>query len=245
MGKRFIISDIHGSFLAFKQCLERCSFNYEEDELIVNGDVVDSFPESKECVDLILSLKNYVYIIGNHCIWARDYFNSDCNMAVASGTWLEHGGLATIASYKDGVPESHKQFFNDAKPYYVTKDNKLIIHAGYKPGVPLSSEHLAYYVFNRDLVEAAIKALRNDQAFNLPDFDEVFVGHTPTIRYFPEPRPVRVGNLYMIDTGAGFDGVLTIMDIDSKKYWQSDQVMRLYPDHKGRNKHSYNELNKL
>lgn len=41
-------------------------------------------------------------------------------------------------------------------------------------------------------------------------------------------------NVWNIDTGAGWSGKLTIMDIDTKEYWQSDFVKELYPDEKGR-----------
>ena len=33
----------------------------------------------------------------------------------------------------------------------------------------------------------------------------------------------------MIDTGAGWEGRLTIMDIETKQFWQSDLVTDLYP----------------
>ena len=34
-------------------------------------------------------------------------------------------------------------------------------------------------------------------------------------------KPIKTGKLFCLDTGAGWDGKLTIMDIDSEKYWQS------------------------
>jgi serine/threonine protein phosphatase 1 len=37
-------------------------------------------------------------------------------------------------------------------------------------------------------------------------------------------------NLIDLDTGAGWNGKLIIMDINSKQYWQSDSVLDLYPD---------------
>lgn len=43
-------------------------------------------------------------------------------------------------------------------------------------------------------------------------------------------------NVWNIDTGAGFYGNLSAMDIDTKQYWQADSVLQLYPGEKGRNK---------
>ena len=33
--------------------------------------------------------------------------------------------------------------------------------------------------------------------------------------------PIRFNNVYCLDTGGGWDGKLTIMDIDTEEYWQS------------------------
>jgi serine/threonine protein phosphatase 1 len=42
-------------------------------------------------------------------------------------------------------------------------------------------------------------------------------------------------NVWNIDTGAGFHGKLTALDISTKEFWQSDPVPALYPNEKGRN----------
>jgi serine/threonine protein phosphatase 1 len=43
-------------------------------------------------------------------------------------------------------------------------------------------------------------------------------------------------NVWDMDTGAAFSGRITVMDIDTKRYWQSDLVEDLYPGEAGRNK---------
>jgi serine/threonine protein phosphatase 1 len=44
-----------------------------------------------------------------------------------------------------------------------------------------------------------------------------------------------MANVWNVDTGAAFKGPLTIMDIDSKAFWQSENLDTLYPNEKGRN----------
>ena len=51
-----------------------------------------------------------------------------------------------------------------------------------------------------------------------------------------------VGTYTQIQTGAAFTGYLSIIDVDIKAVWQSDQVMQLYPSHEGRNSASWNAL---
>jgi serine/threonine protein phosphatase 1 len=46
---------------------------------------------------------------------------------------------------------------------------------------------------------------------------------------------MKAANIWNLDTGAGYNGKLTIMDIKTKEYWQSDLVTELYKDKKGRN----------
>ena len=44
------------------------------------------------------------------------------------------------------------------------------------------------------------------------------------------------GNIWNVDTGAAFNGRLTLLDTDNKNYWQSDPLPELYAGEKGRNK---------
>ncbi len=53
-------------------------------------------------------------------------------------------------------------------------------------------------------------------------------GHTPTIHWDSILQPMKLCNLWVLDQGAGFDGKLTLMNMDNHKYWQSDQVTQIY-----------------
>jgi serine/threonine protein phosphatase 1 len=66
-------------------------------------------------------------------------------------------------------------------------------------------------------------------------FQEIYIGHTPTTNY-DVGIPMQGCNVWNIDTGAAFKGKLSLMDVDSKKFWQSDPVFSLYPGETGRNK---------
>jgi len=70
---------------------------------------------------------------------------------------------------------------------------------------------------------------------NSPNFSEIFIGHTPTTRWNTD-RPIRLYNITNLDTGASHAGCLTIMDVDSRDYWQSDNMENLYPRKKEKTK---------
>lgn len=50
MGRRLVLGDIHGAHKALIQVLERSKFDYENDLLIIIGDVCDGWPETRKCV---------------------------------------------------------------------------------------------------------------------------------------------------------------------------------------------------
>ena len=65
-------------------------------------------------------------------------------------------------------------------------------------------------------------------------YSEIFIGHTPTINY-DSMLPMHAANVWNVDTGAAFTGKLTAMNVETKEYWQSEIVQKLYPGEKGRN----------
>jgi serine/threonine protein phosphatase 1 len=50
----------------------------------------------------------------------------------------------------------------------------------------------------------------------------------PTING-PITIPMNRLNIWNLDTGGGYDGCLTVMDIDSKDFWQAPRTKELYP----------------
>jgi serine/threonine protein phosphatase 1 len=65
-------------------------------------------------------------------------------------------------------------------------------------------------------------------------YDEIYIGHTPVTR-IGENIPIKKACVWNVDTGAAFKGPLTIMDVDSKEFWQSEPLNNLYHTEKGRN----------
>lgn len=69
--RTLVFSDIHGNLPAFKKMLEEVG---QVDKYICLGDVVDYGPWSNECIDLIYSLKNCIFLEGNH---EKDYLQGN------------------------------------------------------------------------------------------------------------------------------------------------------------------------
>ncbi|TXK37031.1 serine/threonine protein phosphatase [Pontibacter qinzhouensis] len=246
--KRFVTSDSHGGCKALQQCLDRAGFDMEQDQLIFLGDVVDGWPETKESIDLLLQIKNLVYLLGNHDQWALDYYTG--NLLTRENElelWLLQGGTCTVKSYGIGktMPKEHLQLLQQARPYYETDDNRLFVHAGFDTTRPVAETDSYYLIWNREFLTRYYTMHLQQEPVHIEAYKEIFIGHTPTIALNKQQHtPLQLGNITLMDTGAAFTGCLSIMDIDSGKVWQSEQVMTLYPEAEGRNGISYEKLQK-
>jgi serine/threonine protein phosphatase 1 len=235
--RRFCIGDIHGAYQALMDVLFVSELNYKKDQLICLGDVADGWPEVPECFNELLKIKNLIYIIGNHDEWLLDWFKTGQRPYI----WTSQGGQATIDAYKarfDGYVKAHEVLLENAKSYCVTNDNKLFVHGGFNWKRPIEEQYRYDLTWDRNLyVAAAYWESQNKitgQNIRVKQYDEVFIGHTSTSYGYPDLLPVHISNVWNLDQGAGWEGILTLMDIDSKEYWQSDIVTTLYPNEKGR-----------
>ena len=241
--RRFVTSDSHGGYKALVQCLGRSGFDKEEDELIFLGDVVDGWSETKESIDLLLSIKHLVYLLGNHDQWALAYYRGELTDPAELRSWLWQGGAATLASYGEGkpMPEEHQELLRHAKLYHTTEDKQLFVHAGFDPDKPLSETDSYKLIWSRSFVERHYRSYKKKKPIQIAAYKEVYIGHTPTILLDKAQKtPLQMGNLTLMDTGAAYTGCLSMMDIDSKALWQSDPVMRLSPNEEGRSGISWN-----
>jgi serine/threonine protein phosphatase 1 len=229
MSRVFVIGDIHGAYRALRQCLERSGFDYEHDHLISLGDVCDGWPETKACVDELLQMSHLTYLLGNHDWWALEWMRS----GLADSVWLKQGGQATVDSYHQGVPDDHRALFSRALLHYVYK-NRLFVHAGIDPGVDIEDQVIETLLWDRTLALQAFDRREKSSRDKLTSFDEVYLGHTP----IPYPAPIRSFEIWLMDTGAGWSGVLSMMDIETHEIFTSDPVPSLYPGVQGRKKFS-------
>ncbi|MNM81230.1 Serine/threonine-protein phosphatase 1 [compost metagenome] len=239
--RTFVMGDIHGAYQALIQCLERSNFNYENDTLIQLGDVVDGNPDVFECVEELLKIKNLNAIKGNHDVWFNQFLETDYQPQ----SW-NYGGLTTLESYikhcqpkgkiiKSGngyktslnasdIPGSHKIFFKSQLLYYIDNHNRCFIHAGFNRTKPFYEQEETNYYFDRTFWMDALALKKQGFDVNsLTRFNKVYIGHTATTRW-NSSTPMEAFEMTNLDTGAGHGGKLTIMDINSKEYWQSDAI---------------------
>lgn len=225
-GRTLVMGDLHGAYRALLQVLERAKFDPAADRLIFLGDVADGWPETRQCIDALLAIPNLVHLIGNHDEWFQQWAENH----VAEPAWVAQGGRATILSYGSPnlVPTAHRAYLKAAKLWHQEED-RIFVHGGWPPqnhAHPMAYDHPTW---NRSLWRDALKRGEGQ----LSAFREVYIGHTSTTRAGYE-APVRKCEVWNLDTGAGWEGRLSVMDVDTKEFWQSDPVADLYPGVPGR-----------
>lgn len=225
MARTFVIGDIHGAFRALRQCLQRSSFDYANDRLISLGDVADGWPETRQSIDELLKIAHLTYLLGNHDLWTLEWMES----GIIEAIWYEQGGKATVESYGESIPENHLRFLKEALPYYID-DNRLFVHAGFEPKIPIEDQSIQTLLWDRNLARIAYDLYTKNIKGKLTSYREVYIGHTP----IPFHKPINSGDIWLMDTGAGWTGVLSIMNIGTKEIFTSDPVPLLYPGVEGR-----------
>jgi len=240
--RTLVIGDIHGGYKALLQVVERAAVT-PADTLIFLGDYVDGWSESAQTIQYLIELsKNQecIFIKGNHDVWCHDWL---LDPEIENHIWFRNGGKETITSYLSNAFSTieHLEFYKNLKNYYVDTDNRLFIHAGFSSMKgPENEVYLTNYRWDRTLWEMAIvmdkRVSRHSHLYpnRLKLYKEIYIGHTPTIHYNCDV-PMQGINVWNIDTGAAFTGKLTILDINTKEFWQSDPLPSLYPNEKGRN----------
>jgi len=201
-----------------------------------------------------------IFIIGNHDMWCKEWLiKGQC-----PNIWVQQGGQATIDSYiRTGylASDAHRQFFANLLNYYIDEENRGFVHGGFISGKGLGHEmYQADYYWDRDLWSLAVMShnrihegpdRHNSKIRRFEKHLEVYVGHTTTNNWdckphYPEyqdPNQIQNGpitvpmtrcNVTNMDTGGGFRGKVTALDINTKEYFQSDYVHFLYSDERGR-----------
>lgn len=202
----FVITDVHGCYdqLLVAMAKIKHASHGRPYRVVFCGDYVDRGPESAKVVKYVRSYVGSsegiaVALKGNH----EDIFWSAMNIGSMDklDTWYANGGKQTEDSYKGDM----RAMARDAEwlhslPTSFETDHYYFVHAGVSPRYSLADQP--------DSVKMWIRGWdRDDHDFG----KHIVYGHTP--RTLPMLRTNSTG----LDTGACYDGVLTVGVFDAKK----------------------------
>lgn len=222
----YAVGDIHGRLDLLTRLLamiesDALAYPEKSKKLIFLGDYVDRGLDSKGVIARLLGEfaagLEPAFIRGNHDEMLRQFIEGDLDVAPG---WIQLGGASTLASYgvnpfapgagnknqklRDDLlarmPPEHKEFL-DNTVFSVSFGDYYFVHAGVRPGIPLSDQKPDDQMW-----------IRGDFLFSSSDFDKMVV-HGHTIKTEPEDKENRIG----IDTGAFATGRLTCLVLDGEE----------------------------
>jgi serine/threonine protein phosphatase 1 len=206
-GRDFVVGDVHGCFNKLSAELDLVDFNRDLDRLFSVGDLVDRGPESAAVIEWLT--RPWFYAVrGNHEQMALDYLVGDLDprdYRLYGGAWFMELSLSDQKRFA-------AQF--DALPVALEVETPSglvgIIHGD----CPFSSwAELIAELSGEDALLVADTCLYSRERITSMDgsgvagVSKMFVGHTPV------SRPILLGNVHYIDTGAVFGNRLTLTQI--------------------------------
>lgn len=240
--RTLVIGDIHGAYLPLMQALDRARIS-PLDTLIFLGDYVDGWSQSPEVIEYLINLEssyNCIFLRGNHDDLCLNWLNTQQHNSL----WLKNGGQSTIEAYKritQPTLQHHQSFLETLPSYHLDSENRLFVHAGFTNLNGVNFEYFPEMLYwDRTLWEMAMalnpRMSPKDPAYpkRLLIYNEIFIGHTPTTR-MGITIPMNAANVWNIDTGAAYKGPVTVMNVETKEFWQSDDAYTFYPNENGRN----------
>lgn len=219
----YAIGDIHGCYDHLRQLeelvLEDAASIDGSKLMIILGDFVDRGPNSARVIDHLLAPPpegfDRICLTGNHERMMLQYLHNPKSAAA----WLDFGGRETLFSYgitpwsldsatssarklqqllQSHIPQEHIRFLHQL-PVMVQTETHIFVHAGLRPGVPLSEQS------DEDML-----MIKSDFLDSSHDF-EFMVVHGHSVVSQPQNLPNRINT----DTGAYATGRLTAVRLTS------------------------------
>ncbi|WBS04093.1 metallophosphoesterase [Pseudoduganella sp. SL102] len=204
VGRDFVVGDVHGCFSELQAELDRLKFNGDVDRLFSVGDLVDRGPESAAVAEWLT--RPWFYAVrGNHEQMALDYLVGDLDYL----DYQQNGGAWFLELDLPNQESIAAQF--DALPVVLEIETWSGLVGIVHGDCPFASwEALIWELESDDAPQVADTCLYSRKRITEMDdsgvagVSKIFVGHTPV------PRPIVLGNVHYIDTGAVFGNRLTI-----------------------------------
>ena len=234
--KTYVVGDIHGSYKALLQAIERSPFDKDKDRLITIGDYLDGgwHIEIIPVIKYLNELPNWVGLIGNHDSWMYDAIHNSA--MTANKGWLIHGAKQTLQTLdiqyvifdeliylRSHPPKIVEDFLDSLSLYFIDDEDNVFLHGGWnrpeqrlEDSETVTSNQLHQLYWDREFWKGA--GDREEFPHN-----KVFIGHTSATT-----NPEKRGNIWNLDSAATHGGPVTIMDVETEEYWQSDPVSELY-----------------
>ncbi|CAB4196978.1 bis(5'-nucleosyl)-tetraphosphatase PrpE [uncultured Caudovirales phage] len=228
--RTILIGDIHGCIEEFNELLNKLSYNKNTDRLILLGDLIDRGPDSVAVVKKAREL-DLECVMGNH---EHKFLKWNNNRGSSNDVYDKK------PHYNDFSDEDINYIFR--MPTYIKLDNIIVVHAGLKPGISISSQlkddlmYLRYTDLDRKFISLKkISKIGKEKAGAIfwTEFwygpESVIYGHSVHSMETPLIEEVASGVIcYGLDTGCCFGGHLSALILETKEIIQVKAKQKYY-----------------
>jgi predicted phosphodiesterase len=202
MGKTIVIGDIHGCYDELRTLLEAVDFQ-REDRVIAVGDLTVKGPKSRAVVELFMSDKRFSSVVGNHDLALVRYWRNE------------------TAFLKNAQKQTFRELENDGDqllnylaslPTFIDLDTHVVVHAGLRPGVPISLQS------PEDLTELRTLGADRTSRKGVPWYEVYDDNKVALFGHWPAPEPRRGKSAIGLDTGCVYGYRLTAYIIESERF---------------------------
>lgn len=225
--RTLVVGDIHGKRVLFERLLEQIEYKPHEDRLVLIGDLIDRGEDSRGVVERAIQLKEeapetVTVIRGNHEVMMLAALAQPGSEEVE--LWYINGGIETLQSYLDeegnlSIPEEHCNFIANL-PTWVEDEHAIYVHASL-----VEDGNGGFFHPQETPDHPALIWARNRHFFAEYRGKTVVFGHTITGMLFGEREKVWLrDHLIGIDTGAYLTGVLSAIELPSRKVFSVSEA---------------------
>jgi serine/threonine protein phosphatase 1 len=211
MSRTFIIGDIHGCYDELVELIGKLDLSTDEPVVAV-GDLTVRGPDNRSVLDLFSSDPRFSSVMGNHDLALVQYWRGQR----ASLSPEQEKTLAELQT----ADERYLRYLASL-PLLIDLNSHVVVHAGIRPGVPLTEQSV------EDLV--LLRTLGDDRtSCDGTRWYEVYEGPpTAVFGHWPGPKPRLGPHAIGLDTGCVYGGQLTAYCIETQ-HFTSVQAARTY-----------------
>lgn len=210
-GRTVVVGDIHGCHDELLELLDRAAFG-ADDRLVCVGDLIVKGEKNREVLDLFISDSRFSAVLGNHDRALRRHWEGEA-------VTLKPAQEKCRAELGPGRVRYSE--YLSALPLVLDLGSHLVVHAGLRPGVPVSVQAV------EDLTELRTLGPDRTSRDGVPWY-EVYDGEQVVLfGHWPAGEPRRGRRAIGLDTGCVYGYQLTAYVVEEDSFLQV-QARRAY-----------------
>lgn len=191
--RTIIVGDIHGCYDELIDLLNKVNLT-DKDRVIAVGDLITKGPKNRDVLDLFISDARFSSVLGNQ------------DLAVLNRLEAKDFDYSNAQKETAEELEAHREEYVDflsSLPLSIDLGSQLVVHAGVRPGVPLSEQA------DSDLLELRTLGKNPTKRRGTPWYDVYEGAKLVLFGHWPQ-RQVRLAPMALgIDTGCVYGNRLT------------------------------------